>query len=483
MAQATDTKKKNHWLREAWHQVHRAKNRALLELLQGARPRLRENERPLWEELEALFTKLDECEYSIRELHSRWAVGKPVEWYRRLNELHAEQSLLTRSVEAKRAQALREIEGADTFLGVDVPSVDEVQEELYRLAHQCEGSARRPLLVEFFLLDIGDVLVFLAPLWDLGHLELKRISLPPGFAKQLAGDLLEVTGANVRNQTRAPQASFQESSDKRLEPLLDKMAVFVEPLASRLDQWQPTELIISPHSLLNLFPIHAARFRGGLLIERIPITYLPSPTLAGVLSQRKEHDVNSALMIGNPTGDLPGAQLEVRRVAEQFAAAGSRVQCFMGSRATSARLQTHAPDASVVHIACHSGINHDDFLRSGFHLSDRRMTVLEIMATLDLKRASLVYLSSCDSARPVIGRTEELMALARSFLYAGSPTVIASLWPLSDNAGRIFAENFYSAWLLDRLSLIRSFQSAMLRTKETEPDPLCWAPFIMVGAW
>ena len=124
-----------------------------------------------------------------------------------------------------------------------------------------------------------------------------------------------------------------------------------------------------------------------------------------------------------------------------------------------------------------------DFLRSGFRLRDRQMTVLEIMTTIEMNDALLVYLSSCDSARPVVGRTEELMALARSFLYAGSPTVIASLWPLDDNAGRVFAENFYKAWLSDRMSLNRSFQSALLRTMIMEPDPLCWAPFIMVGAW
>jgi CHAT domain-containing protein len=173
--------------------------------------------------------------------------------------------------------------------------------------------------------------------------------------------------------------------------------------------------------------------------------------------------------------------MEVRRVAEQFAAVGNEVLCFTGEEAVSERLWAHASCANVVHIACHSVLDHDDFLRSRFMLNDRRITVLEIMSTLDLQRTTLAYLSSCDSARPVAGRTEELMALARSFLYAGSPTVIATLWPLGDAAGRIFAENFYRAWLVERLSPAQAFQSAILLTRKAEPDPMDWAPFIMVG--
>lgn len=359
-----------------------------------------------------------------------------------------------------------------------------MRKELFRLAHECSGPSQRALLIEFFLLDNGTIQVFLAPLWDLEVLEVEQIPLAPSFAPRLAAELLSATGLDVRNQTRTSMTVGRHSQflQGRLEELIDQMAAFVKPWAVRLDQWQPTELIISPHSFLNLLPIHAVPICGKRLIEPFPITYLPSPTLAGVLSRKNARDINRALLIGNPTSDLPGAELEVMRVAQLFAAAGTKVQCFSRDKATSNSVQTHASSASVVHFACHSGLNHNDFLRSGFYFSDRRMTVLEIMA-LNLTRASLVYLSSCDSARPVAGRSEELMALARSFLYAGSPTVIASLWPLDDNAGRIFAESFYSAWLSDQLSLIQSFQSAMLRTAETEPDALCWAPFIMLGAW
>lgn len=474
-AYANSRDEKDHWLREAWHQVHRAKNRALLDLLQRGKPRLRQAERSLWEELEILFKRLSECEKDI-ESHRRTVVRDRTEWIQRMNQLNAQHSSLIRSVEEKREQALKEIEDADVFLGTDVPSVESMRSELRQLAVRCSGPTHRPLLVEFFHLDTGNVLVFLAPLWNLDRLEVQQLSFPARFIPKIATDLLANT---FSPETRAPARAASRLPDQTMTSILNEMSSLVEPWSDYLDNWQPTELIISPHSVLNLLPIHAATCRGAPLIEQFPIAYLPSPALASALLQRHRREVDTALLIGNPNADLENAEREVAQISKQFAG----VQPFCREHATTECVQKYAAEANVVHLACHSEINHADFLRSGFLLSDRRMTVLEIMSSLELRRASLVYLSSCDSARPAVGQTEELMALARAFLYAGSPTIIASLWPLDDETGCTFAEHFYNAWLSEGVSMIRAFQTAMLRTRDSAPDPIYWAPFTMIGAW
>jgi CHAT domain-containing protein len=294
----------------------------------------------------------------------------------------------------------------------------------------------------------------------------------------LAGSLLEAVGSR---RTRGSKAD-PRSAVIQIEDVITQLSVLLEPWASYLDDWRPTELVIAPHSLLTLFPIHAAPLRGKPLIERFPVTYLPSSSLVGAL-HRTQTDVKKTLLIGNPTNDLPGAEAEALSLKEKFSAAGLGVNCLINERATSGGVLDGSTEANILHFACHSGLDHRDFLLSGFELSDRRMTVLEIMANLDLKNTSLAYLSSCDSARAVIGKTEELMALARAFFYAGSPTVLASLWPLNDEAGRVFAESFYDNWLPSQLSVSRTFQSAMLRTRERFPDPFFWAPFTLLGAW
>lgn len=479
IAYANNLDEKDRWLREAWHQVHRAKNRALLDLLQRGRPRLRQAEQSLWQDLEVVFKELNDCEKDI-ESHRRTVLGDVAEWIQRMNQLNLKHSSLTRSVEEKRAQALNEIEDADAFLSTGVPSVASVRTELRQLAVRCSGPTQRSLLIEFFHVDMGDVLVFLAPLWNLDQLEIQRLSFPPSFILKIAIDLLANT---TMDKTRAPAKIASRLPDQTMASLLNEMSSLVQPWSDYLDKWQPTELIISPHSALNLLPIHAATYRGAPLIEHFPIAYLPSPALASALLQRYRRTIDTALLIGNPNADLENAEREVQQIMKQLVSVGAEVQSFYRERATTECVQKHAAEASVVHLACHSEIDHADFLRSGFRLSDRRMTVLEIMSSVELKRASLVYLSSCDSARPVVGRTEELMALARSFLYAGSPTIIASLWPLDDETGCTFAEHFYDTWLSEGVSTIQAFQTAILRTRETAPDPMYWAPFVMIGAW
>ena len=467
MEQERDEERRAEWRRRAWHQVHRAKNRALLELLQGGRPRLHSGEEEaLWEELEDLDRRLDDRE---RLLVNRRLPPEDAAAHRR------EHARLLRLLRDLQERVLSTIEGAATFLNADVPPTSEVHEEMRRLAAQRGGDGQRTLLVELFLTDAGTVLAFLAPLWSVDALEVEEIRLPAGTAKRIAGDLFAATGG-----------LDGRSSGRELESVIERMSALVEPWASRLDGWQPTEVVIASHSYLNLLPFQAAPVGGRPLFERLPVTHLPSPTLAASLRRKAGTDCTAALLIGDPLRDLPGAARETRRIADEVRAAGREVHCFLGDQATIDRVRDHAPLAAIVHFACHSRIDHAEFLRSGLKLSDDRwLTVLEVMATLDLESASLVYLNSCDSARPVIGRTEELMALARAFLYAGAPTVVASLWPVADEAGRRFAEHFYHAWLTadGGTRLNRSFQLAMRRTREEMPDPRDWAPFVMIGAW
>jgi CHAT domain-containing protein len=103
---------------------------------------------------------------------------------------------------------------------------------------------------------------------------------------------------------------------------------------------------------------------------------------------------------------------------------------------------------------------------------------------VDLTQAELVYLSSCDSARAVPGSADELMALTRAFLYAGTRTVLATLWTTESDAAYDFARYFYKAWTQEKISLAAAYQQAMLQTRTLyEGHPLHWAPFVLIGAW
>ncbi len=62
--------------------------------------------------------------------------------------------------------------------------------------------------------------------------------------------------------------------------------------------------------------------------------------------------------------------------------------------------------------------------------------------SLDLQNASLVTLSACESNLPdfvkvqegIISPGDEIIGLNRAFIYAGTPSVMATLWSVEDRA-------------------------------------------------
>jgi len=72
---------------------------------------------------------------------------------------------------------------------------------------------------------------------------------------------------------------------------------------------------------------------------------------------------------------------------------------------------------------------------------DGRLTVSKIF-DLDLD-ASMVVLSACQSGMSRIRAGDEMMGLPRAFIYAGVPSVVASLWNVNDRATAVLMERFY----------------------------------------
>src|SRR5206468_2522670 len=65
--------------------------------------------------------------------------------------------------------------------------------------------------------------------------------------------------------------------------------------------------------------------------------------------------------------------------------------------------------------------------------------------------ANLVVLSACQTALGKEIRGEGLVGLARAFMYAGAPRVVASLWQVNDAATAELMRRFYRGMLHDKL--------------------------------
>jgi CHAT domain-containing protein len=97
--------------------------------------------------------------------------------------------------------------------------------------------------------------------------------------------------------------------------------------------------------------------------------------------------------------------------------------------------------------------------------------------------AQLVVLSACDTARSYVATGDEQYGMVRSFLAAGSRSVISTLWAIEDESAARFFSEFYSASIAT--SLIEALANAQRAMMKTPPYdlPYFWAPYVLSGEW
>jgi CHAT domain-containing protein len=79
---------------------------------------------------------------------------------------------------------------------------------------------------------------------------------------------------------------------------------------------------------------------------------------------------------------------------------------------------------------------------------------------------------------------DELLSLTRAFVYAGTPSVIVSLWSVYDPSTKELVLEFYRL-LKDGKDKATALQQAQIKIMEKEEysHPYFWAPFILIGDW
>jgi CHAT domain-containing protein len=105
---------------------------------------------------------------------------------------------------------------------------------------------------------------------------------------------------------------------------------------------------------------------------------------------------------------------------------------------------------------------------------------------LDLK-AGLVVLSACETGLGKLSTGDELVGLTRAFIYAGTPTVVASLWKVQDMSTTELMASFYkNLRTMNKVEALRQAQLGLIRNQDAAGSlptshPYFWAPFILVG--
>jgi CHAT domain-containing protein len=323
------------------------------------------------------------------------------------------------------------------------------------------------LLLEYF--SVRDRLV----VFLVDHEQVEARYLPAGLDRIRHLAQLFWLNLGTLPRSRARQAGpLVENAHRLLQALYDAL---LEPLRDRLAAG--LRLILVPHGPLHYLPFHAFHDGRQFLLEGHELSYLPGASVLRYCREARPAASGLAAFGYSFGGRLPHAVDEARLVTQHLGG-----EAFLEEAVTTARLQAALPGRRVLHLATHGDFRPDNPLFSGLALSDGWLTTLDIFGLhLD---ASLVTLSACQTGRSVIGGGDELMGLMRAFLYAGSASLVLSLWSVEDRSAAEIMDHFYrhlaEGWT--KSAALRSAQLRVLRAGDgLRSHPYYWAPFVLVG--
>jgi CHAT domain-containing protein len=165
------------------------------------------------------------------------------------------------------------------------------------------------------------------------------------------------------------------------------------------------------------------------------------------------------------------------------------VQLLVGADATKQRFLTEAARADLIHFAGHAISNPGHPLLSRLLLapdasSDSGSLFGHELQHADFSRARLVVLAACSTAAGNAQRGDGVLSLARSFVAAGVPSVVASLWDVDDQRSREFFREFYAALTrpMSPADALRAAQRVSIARAGADARAFStWNAFVIVG--
>ena len=263
-------------------------------------------------------------------------------------------------------------------------------------------------------------------------------------------------------------------------------------------------LLLVPDAFLSGVPfgVLAIDASGRMLLDTHDVELIPAATLLTLQDQspRTATTFERKILALAAPDDLPGTAREVAHLRSQYEGVDVTVQ------------QRSAVDAyEVIHIAAHVIVDSERPWQSGIAVdwpresattparSARNILTMEdslfvssALADAPVLRAyeitamtipaRLAVLSGCESAggRATLG--EGVLGLSSSLLSAGVPSVVATLWPVDDNATALFMRAFYAHVASGKtISTALRVTQADIRQRRQTRHPFYWAGFVCIG--
>jgi len=274
--------------------------------------------------------------------------------------------------------------------------------------------------------------------------------------------------------------------------------LLIEPIQEKLDSGKV--ICFVPDKFLHFLPFDAllSESSGRYLAQDYRVMTSPSATI--LINSTDKATARAALKderllaVGNPTLDrranpdlpsLPGAQREVEKIADSYPSRRVLVQRQATRKAVVYELQR----AQVAQFATHYQIDRRSKLSSKLVLSpdpDESASGLNSgdIYQMKLDRTKLVVLAACQTGIEQQFGGEGPIGFARSFLVAGVPVVVASLWPVDSEATSSLMIAFHR-FRKSGKSTTEALQLAQQEIMDNQNyrSPYYWAGFTTIGGY
>ncbi|MFN3996392.1 CHAT domain-containing protein [Algoriphagus sp.] len=248
------------------------------------------------------------------------------------------------------------------------------------------------------------------------------------------------------------------------------------------------------------------------LIRKYEITYLLSASSAIQQRRTKEYSKKrgiffapgftpimkesyQARLLAKPYEDPIHAQL-IRQpfslLAAKKAVSMLKGELFLEEEAQESRFTQEAGAYQVLHLGTHGEVNNLSPLQSRLFLAKPSLqdSVLDdgILHAFEIYsmqlQAELAVLSACNTGTGKFQEGEGIISLAHSFLYAGSASVVMSMWAIDEKASAEILTSFYSN-LSKGMAKNTALREAKLQFLGEVPDelahPYYWAGLGLIG--
>lgn len=259
-------------------------------------------------------------------------------------------------------------------------------------------------------------------------------------------------------------------------------------LLSPLSKWsEPDDILcLIPYGILHDLPLHTLLLEGNYLIDRNPVFYCSSISVLQYLLQR-DYSVNqvkqrtfAGAVFGDSRCNLPRSRDEALSIAELM-----QTTPHLGESVTRENFLLALKCTDILHFAGHGELSASDGFDSGLHLANG-----DVLRASELFGVStpteLVVLSGCETGVSEQRTGDELVGLVRSFLYAGTNTLLVSQWRVNDESTKDLLTNFY-LYAFDEsiLSKVEALQRAIKKVRGNScwQSFYHWGGFVLIGDW